>query len=438
MRRSGVLLHITSLPSRGPIGDLGPAARGFVDWLASAGQTRWQWLPLNPLGPGNSPYASPSAFAVEPALLSLEDLVADGLLSRRDLPRWRASEEVDWQAVWCDKRPLLERAAREHGVRGEVPEWLERWGAFAGEDAIALQQLCDRQLARLRAHAEERGVQLVGDVPIFVSGDGCDATSQPSLFDFTKRAGVPPDYFSPTGQLWGNPHYAWDEPEVFAWWRARFERVLEHVHRVRIDHFRGFAAAWAVPPGAETAMTGEWVPGPGLELFEALGLDAPRQLIAEDLGVITADVEALRDALGAPGMKILQFAFGDDAMRHPFLPHDFETPNCVAYTGTHDNDTARGWYDSAPEEVRHRFRVYARSGGDPWDLLRLAWSSTARDALAPMQDLLGLGNEARMNVPGTAEGNWGWRLAEAPDEALAARLRELTWACGRLPEDDRG
>ncbi|HJN74494.1 MAG TPA: 4-alpha-glucanotransferase [Myxococcota bacterium] len=433
MRGSGVLLHITSLPSRGPIGDLGPAARDFVDWLASAGQTRWQWLPLNPVGPGNSPYASPSAFAVEPALLSLEDLVDDGLLDASDLPAARyPNSTVDWEAVWREKEPLLRKAARAHGRSEPIPEWLEAWGAFAGDDAVALQLLCDRQLRGLRAHAESRGVQLIGDVPIFVSGDGCDARAKPGIFDFDKRAGVPPDYFSPTGQLWGNPHYDWDSEAVYNWWRARFERVLEHVHRVRIDHFRGFAAAWAVPLSAETAMIGEWIDGPGMKLFSRLGLDARKQLIAEDLGLITPEVEELRDALGAPGMKVLQFAFGSEKMRHAFLPHDFETTNCVAYTGTHDNDTASGWYESAPEEVRHRFRVCTRSSGEAWELVRLAWSSIASDAIAPMQDLLGLGNEARMNVPGTCEGNWGWRLSEPPSAALAERLRELTWVTGRL------
>ncbi|MCP4808320.1 MAG: 4-alpha-glucanotransferase [Proteobacteria bacterium] len=466
MRRSGVLLHVTSLPSRGPVGDLGPSARAFVDWLAESGQSLWQWLPLNPLGPGNSPYASPSALACERALLSLEDLGLEPL-SR--------TERVDWDAVHCEKVPRLAAAAVE--LATDLDAWIERtpwaddWGLYATlaeehgggwwcwptalQDRkglgrvrrrkayrrhLALQCLLDRQLTALREYASERGVQLIGDVPIFVSGDGCDTWAHRELFQLdadgrpTVRAGVPPDYFSPTGQLWGNPHY--DDGAMAAagyrWWGDRFERVLQHVDRVRIDHFRGFAAAWAVPREAETAMDGGWVEGPGMRLFDALGLD-PCTLIAEDLGVITPDVEALRDALGAPGMKVLQFAFGDDDMRHTFLPHAFETPNVVAYTGTHDNDTAQGWYDAAPEEVRHRFRVYARSGGSAWDLVRLAWMSTAHDAIAPLQDVLGLGNEARMNVPGVAEGNWGWRTSGVPGREHADRLRELTWASGRLP-----
>lgn len=466
MRRSGVLLHLTSLPSRGPIGDLGPAARAFVDWLEASGQTTWQWLPLNPLGPGNSPYASPSALACEPALLSLEDL---GL---QTLPR---TPRVDWDAVRDRKLPRLRAAAVE--LASDLDAWIERnawaddWGVYATlceqhggwwdwpaklrerkglaavrrrpayREHLALQCLLDRQLAALRAYANDRGVQLIGDIPIFVSGDGCDTWAHRELFQLgpdgrpTVRAGVPPDYFSPTGQLWGNPHYddAAMAADDYRWWGARFERVLGHVDRARIDHFRGFAAAWAVPPGAETAMEGAWVPGPGMRLFDALDLD-PAALIAEDLGVITPDVEALRDALGAPGMKVLQFAFGDDDMRHAFLPHAFETPNVVAYTGTHDNDTARGWYEAAPADVQHRFRVYARSPGSAWDLVRLAWMSTANDAIAPIQDLMELPNEARMNVPGVADGNWGWRLDALPSDELTQRLRELTWVSGRLPE----
>ncbi len=480
MRRAGVLLHLSSLPSRGPIGDLGPSAREFLGWLNEAGLRTWQWLPLNPLGPGNSPYASPSALACEPALLSLEDLAADGLI---DLPTMPLSEgEVDWELVDAWKRPLLDGAAsalvkkapKELRAWACTQDWARDWALYAAlveqlgggwwdwpspfaerdrdtlaaveatpafQRALALQFLLDRQLSALRAQADGLDVQLIGDLPIFVSGDGCDTWVDRHLFRLepdgrpSVRAGVPPDYFSATGQLWGNPHYDWDAmaDEDYRWWTQRMERVLGHVHRVRIDHFRGFQAAWAVPREAETAMEGVWVEGPGLALFRAMGI-SPERLIAEDLGIITPEVEALREGLGAPGMKVLQFAFGDDDMQHSFLPQMFEGSGWVAYTGTHDNETAAGWYAGTDEGCRHRLRVLCGSDGHQaaWDLVRLAWLSVARDAIAPLQDLQGLGNEARLNVPGLAAGNWAWRLRKPPDEALAHRVRELTWASGRL------
>lgn len=480
MRRAGVLLHLSSLPSRGPIGDLGPSARAFLAWLQKAGLRSWQWLPLNPLGPGNSPYASPSALACEPALLSLEDLEADGLLELPTLPE--PSAEVDWDEVDAWKRPLLDKAAA--ALARKAPNELASWAAnqdwardwalyaalveqlgggwwdwpatFAERDraslaaveatpafrrALALQFLLDRQLAALRSEADRRDVQLIGDLPIFVSGDGCDTWVDRHLFHLdtdgrpSVKAGVPPDYFSETGQLWGNPHYDWEAmaEEDYRWWAQRLGRVLAQVHRVRIDHFRGFEAAWAVPREAETAMEGEWVKGPGLALFQAMGI-APEQLIAEDLGVITPEVEALREGLGAPGMKVLQFAFGEDGMQHAFLPHMFEGSNWVAYSGTHDNETSAGWYAQTDEGCRHRFRVYAGCDGSQaaWDMVRLTWMSVAHDAIAPLQDLLQLGNEARLNVPGLAEGNWAWRAPGLPSESLAHRIRELTWASGRL------
>jgi 4-alpha-glucanotransferase len=480
MRRAGVLLHLSSLPSRGPIGDLGPSARSFLGWLNQAGLRSWQWLPLNPLGPGNSPYASPSALACEPALLSLEDLASDGLIELPTLPP--SAARVDWELVDAWKRPLLDRAAaalvkkapRELEAWARQQDWARDWalyaalverlgggwwgwpeefaerdrGALAGVEAtpayrraLALQFLLDRQLARLRKEAERLDVQLIGDLPIFVSGDGCDTWVDRHLFRLdpdgrpSVQAGVPPDYFSATGQLWGNPHYDWCAmaEEDYRWWSQRLGRVLGHVHRVRIDHFRGFEAAWAVPREAETAMDGCWVEGPGLALFEAMGI-APERLIAEDLGIITPEVEALREGLGAPGMKVLQFAFGDEAMQHAFLPHNFEGTHWVVYTGTHDNETSAGWYADTDEGCRHRLRVLCASGGEEaaWDLVRLAWLSVAHDAIAPLQDLMGLGNEARLNVPGLAEGNWAWRVRELPDAALAQRVRELTWASGRL------
>ena len=441
MRRAGILLHISSLPSRGPIGDLGPAAHAFAQWLHAAGCSSWQVLPLNPMGPALCPYASPSAMAAEPLLISLDALVEQGLLKPFDAKYTAATDEALCRR-W--KRPLLEKAAKK--VKAEVIDewahahpWGEAWARFRMPKKprieLALQALFDQQWAALRATCEDLGIELIGDVPIFVSGDGCDATQHPKLFDRSISTGVPPDYFSATGQLWGNPHYAWDAhaAEDFAWWTARMQRALEHCHVVRLDHFRGFAAAWAVPPDAENAIVGEWVPGPGAVLFDAMGLDADA-LIAEDLGVITPDVAALRQHIGAPGMKILQFAFGGDG-DHAFLPHNFGDPNWVAYTGTHDNDTARGWYESAPGAAQHRFRVMnAVSGHDcSWDLIRMTWSTVAERAIAQMQDVLDVGSAARMNTPGTIEGNWAWRMPHPAPQAAAERLRELAWAFGRLP-----
>ncbi|MCB9766270.1 MAG: 4-alpha-glucanotransferase [Alphaproteobacteria bacterium] len=484
MRRAGILLHPTSLPSPGPIGDLGPMAHRFVDWLAEAGCSIWQLLPLNPTGPGYCPYASPSAFACEPRLISLELLAADGLLHKDELAdRPPAGSAIGGPAVEAWKLPRLHLAADRLAAAepdalaeytAEEP-WAADWALFAAlsevhasgwwgwpdaglrhrdPDALAqaraqlkpqvdrhlaLQVIFDRQWAALKERASRSGVEIIGDIPIFVSGEGADTWAHRDLFrmdadgNLAVKAGVPPDYFSPTGQLWGNPHYDWPAHAAtgFAWWKARFDRVMRHCHRVRVDHFRGFAAAWAVPADAETAIDGAWSPGPGRALFDAVG-DLP--LIAEDLGVITPDVEALRDDIGAPGMKILQFGFGDTA-DHPFLPHNY-TRRCVVYTGTHDNDTSRGWYDTAPEPARHRFRVYAaRDGADvSWDLIRLAWASVADDAIAPMQDVLSLGSEARMNVPGEVDGNWIWRMSGIPDHT-AQRLRGLAWAYGRLPPE---
>ena len=308
---------------------------------------------------------------------------------------------------------------------------------------LGAQVLFRRQWDALRAQAAARGVQIVGDLPIYVAGDGCDVWANRGLFQtapdgsLDPLSGVPPDYFSPNGQYWGNPMYDWPKHEQtgYAWWTARFKDAFALCDHVRVDHFRGFAAAWAVPKTAlGDARLGAWTPGPGMDVFtavrDALG-DLP--IIAEDLGLITPDVEALRDGLGLPGMKILQFAFSGDP-DHAFLPHNWAHPRWVAYTGTHDNDTARGWYQSADEETRHRYRVYvARDGSEPsWDLIRLAWSSVARWAVAPMQDVLSLGSEARMNTPGLATGSWTWRCPVLPEHA-AWRLRELAETFGRLP-----
>lgn len=486
MRSAGVLLHPTSLPSPGPIGDIGPTAHRFVEWLAEAGCSLWQVLPLNPAGPGYCPYTSASAFAAEPRLLSIELLLRDELLEGREVGSSevpRSGDRIDDNAVRGWKEPLLHRAAERLAAGdpaalsayAEANPWAADWALYAAlseqKEAgwwawpeaglrkrsasslssarkklsnavnrhLALQLLFDRQWGELRQRADRYGVKIVGDIPIFVSGDGCDTWAHRKLFKLdaegqpTVVAGVPPDYFSPTGQLWGNPHYDWAAHQAsgFSWWKDRFARVLHHVHRVRVDHFRGFAAAWAVDPKAETAREGRWVRGPGKALFDALG-ELP--LIAEDLGIITPDVHALREAIGAPGMKILQFGFVGSS-KHPFLPHNFTSTRCVVYTGTHDNETSRGWYNAAHEAVRHRFRVtLSRDGSDvSWDMIRLAYSSIADDAIAPMQDVLSLGNEGRMNVPGEPKGNWLWRFTDVPSWA-AGRLREMAWAYGRLPE----
>ena len=482
MRRAGILLHITSLPSRGPVGDLGPAAYGFIDWLANAGCRVWQILPVNPVGPGWCPYASPSAFAAEPALLSLEGLVADGLLepSAVGVPP-QAREQADWQAVEEWKRPLLRRAARRFAAA--EPEalaeyalkkpWASEWALFSTlhvrenkgwqdwsdaalrtrdpaalaaakvelsesvSEAIALQYLFDRQWDALVAYARARGVTLFGDMPLFVSGDSCDTWSNPQLFSLdeggrsTEVAGAPPDAFSEDGQLWGSPVYDWSAhaAEGFRWWKQRVGRALEQVDLLRIDHFRGLQATWTIPSTAETAREGVWKTVPGAALFEALG---PQPLVAEDLGIITPEVEALRAAVGCPGMRILQFAFGEDA-HHAYLPHNYDA-NTVVYTGTHDNDTTRGWYATAGGAAQDRYRRYVGGDGSDvaWDFIRLAWSSVADTAVAPMQDVLDLGGEARMNVPGTEDGNWSWRLTDIPWWA-EGRLRDLNESYGRLP-----
>lgn len=479
-RHAGVLLHVSSLPGPGPVGEIGPYAHAFLEWMRQAGFDTWQILPIHPVGGGYSPYGSPSAFAADPRLISLEALVTDGLLDPVALPYGQERVDVDLVDVW--KMPLLRQAAAR--VLTADPQgfsawaeaqagWLEDWALYAvlyrrhrdgwwawPEPAAArtdlaalradlraeidvergLQYLFHRQWSGLRRHAQELGIRLMGDIPIFVSGDGCDTWADRGLFRLRPDgrpdpiAGVPPDYFSPTGQRWGNPVYAWEAHarDGYRWWRTRIRRELELVDILRLDHFRGFAANWIIPADEEDARRGRWSPGPGRALFDALAADlGALPLVAEDLGEITPDVEALRDGAGLPGMKVLQFAFGGDpgaAARHPFLPHNYGHPGWVCYTGTHDNETAAGWYRSTDERTRHHLRVYtARDGGSPaWALMREAWASVAGLAVAPMQDVLGLGNEARMNVPGVAAGNWLWRLRELPWYACegARRLSE--------------
>jgi 4-alpha-glucanotransferase len=473
IRAAGLLLHPTSLPGRFGVGDLGPTAEHFLDWAALAGQTLWQVLPLGPTGFGASPYGSVSAFAGNPILISPERLVEDGLLAASaldDAPLFAAGR-VEWDRVrdWKDRllRSAWSQALVSAPVRAELesyrdaPEqraWLPDWVRFAARRAIAaadtpreladeiayqefLQLLFFRQWGRLKREAARRGIALFGDVPIYVSPDSAEVATHPELFalDSDGRAlevaGVPPDFFSETGQLWGYPLYRWDrmEEDGFTWWIERLRAAFRMTDVVRLDHFRGFIGYWAVPAGERTAANGRWRPGPGKKLFDAvrraLGDVA---LVAEDLGTITSDVRALLDELGIPGMTILQFAFLEPDS--PYLPHR-HVPNAVVYTGTHDNDTARGWWASLAEEERRRARDYLGTDGweIEWDLIRTAYASVAQRAIVPLQDVFGLGSEARMNTPGHAEGNWGWRaLEEDFQPERAARLRRLALLTGRI------
>lgn len=492
-RRSGVLLHPTSLPGPYGIGDLGPEAHRWLEWLAAAGQTLWQVLPLGPTGYGDSPYQCFSSFAGNPYLVSPQALIADGLLTPGDLadaprlgdgpidfgpviefkvhvlaraferfatqasPALRAEYDAfgHAQAAWLDDFALFMALKEAHGGRAWMawaPELALRDGAalaaartrLAGavESQRFRQFVFRRQWQTVRAHAHELGIALFGDMPIFVAHDSADVWAHPGLFHLDARgertvvAGVPPDYFSTTGQLWGNPLYRWDvlARDGYRWWIERVRATLETVDLVRLDHFRGFEAYWEVPADRPTAEVGRWVKGPGVALFEALRAalgDLP--MVAEDLGVVTPEVEALRDTFDLPGMKILQFAFGGDTA-DPFLPHNF-TQHCAAYTGTHDNDTARGWYEVAATERERDFarRYLGRDGSDfAWDLTRAGMASVAHTFVVPLQDVLNLGVEARMNLPGRPAGNWGWRYRrEELGEAVGARLAELTALYGR-------
>ena len=485
-RSSGVLLHPTSLPGPYGIGDLGPAAYQWVDYLAGSGCKLWQVLPLGPTGYGDSPYQCFSAFAGNPYLISPEFLLRDGLLHSDDLVEkvHFPAERVDYGNLIPWKLNLLERSykrfasnpgtlrAEFESFRQEHAGWLEDyalfmaikeargggpWGdwpaelrlretsaleAFWRQNPAAVERheyyqfLFYRQWNTLHAYVLQKGLKVIGDIPIFVAFDSSDAWSHPDLFYFdderrpTVVAGVPPDYFSPTGQLWGNPLYRWEAHQAtgYAWWIERIRAILKTVDIVRIDHFRGFSGYWEIPAGNPTAEVGRWVPGPGSALFNAIQAALGElPIIAEDLGVITPDVTALRDQFGLPGMKILQFGFsGPD---NPFLPHHFPQ-NCVVYTGTHDNDTSLGWYASAPEAEKDYARRYLKVDGHDfaWDLVRSAWASVAVFALAPMQDLLSLGTEARMNYPSRLGGNWEWRLQPADLNAdLQASLREFNY-----------
>ena len=497
-REAGILLHPTSLPGPFGIGDLGPAADRFVEFLRGAGQGLWQVLPLGPTGYGDSPYQCFSAFAGNPLLISPQRLVEEGLLASGDLASLGggASAQVDYAAVGRFKRALLERAHQSFEAdasaaqRGELEafreahaSWLADYALFMAvkdahdgkpwtrwEPGIAAREkdamerwrerlarpvavhafaqfLFFRQWNALREACHAAGVRLLGDIPIFVAHDSADVWAHRDLFLLEEDgstvfvAGVPPDYFSATGQRWGNPLYDWKRLAAtgYRWWLERFRFTLRLVDQVRLDHFRGFEAYWEIPGQEETAVKGRWVKGPGAAFFEALqqGL-GELPIVAENLGVITPEVEELRERFGFPGMAILQFAFGGDGSSESFKPHNF-VRNLVAYTGTHDNDTLVGWWtggvgDSTrkAEEVAEE-RDYCRRylGVDVteihWALIRALLASVADTAIVPMQDVLGLGNEARMNLPGCPSGNWRWRLLESDlTDEVRDRLRELT------------
>ena len=498
-RTSGILLHPTSLPGRFGIGDLGYSARAFVDFLAAAGQGLWQMLPLGPTGYGESPYQCTSAFAGNPLLISPKLLLEAGWLEPRDLgavPDF-PSERVDFATLIPWKRTLLARAVHGFHERASAADraayarfrethadWLEDFALFhaikahhdyqpwtawrpelARRDAEALarwRQVHARELEAqrliqffffsqwwaLRDYARGRGVRLIGDMPIFVAHDSSEVWTHREWFQLdatghpTVIAGVPPDYFSATGQRWGNPLYDWARlaQDGYVFWIERLRRVLELVDLVRIDHFRGFAGYWEIPAEEPTAVNGRWVEGPGMALFAALraALGGNLPLIAEDLGVITQDVEALRDRLDLPGMAILQFGFEDTASgfgRSSFLPHHHRQRLAV-YTGTHDNTTLQAWWARRDPETQANTRIYLNSDGREihWDFIRAALGSVAAIAVFPMQDVLGLGDEGCMNRPGTNGGNWLWRYREDQMSATSAeRLRVLSRLYGREP-----
>jgi 4-alpha-glucanotransferase len=504
-RSSGLLLHVTSLPSPYGIGDVGPAALAWIDCLQQAGQSWWQALPLGPTGYANSPYQPLSSFAGNELAISPDWLIEDCLLKASECqPGAFSQHETDYDAVIPFKHKLLEtawthfkadarpdlRSAFERFCNTQA-HWLDDYALFSAlksrfggayylewpaelvqrEPAAlgsARNELADqvelasfaqfvlfRQADRLKEYAHSKGVQLIGDLPFFVSSDSSDVWANPELFLLDERrrprfvAGVPPDYFSATGQLWGNPIYDWDAlgKAGYGWWICRLRSLLKHIDVIRLDHFRAFTAAWHVPAGAQTAESGKWRPGPGAEFFEGVQRElGSLPFIAEDLGLITPDVYALRDQFHLPGMRVLQFAF-DGHADNPHLPDNYVT-DTVAYTGTHDNPTTRGWYEDLQDDQRRNLWKYLKRPPGNSDqaapaLMSLAWSSKAALAIAPLQDLLNLGNEARMNVPGRAGGNWRWRFTEDMLSGQAFEwVRDLTKSTSRsgasgIPTNER-
>jgi 4-alpha-glucanotransferase len=492
-RQSGILLHPTSLAGPEGLGTLGEEAYAFVDFLSTAGQSIWQVLPLGPTGYGDCPYSAPSVFAGNPDLISLAQLARVGDLNKSDLPTaLPAGDKINFAECREKRNPLLQKAANNffngtaspkrreqfddfcqrqaswlndyafyqamhheinrawfdwpEEVRDRHPNALHQWGTLLNK-RITFEKYFQftffEQWSRLKEYANAQGVELFGDLPIFVAFDSVDVWANRELFQLdtqgnaTAVAGVPPDYFSETGQLWGNPLYDWERmaQNGYSWWKARLQWNLEQCNMVRIDHFRGFEACWAVPATESTAINGTWQTGPGADFFEQVQRDlGDLPLIAEDLGIITPAVEQLRDSFKLPGMKILQFAF-DSGAKNPYLPHQYSR-NAVVYTGTHDNNTSLGWWQDLDAAEKERIRDYLDSSGRdmPWPLIRCALASSARLSIIPMQDILKLDGEARMNRPGTATGNWNWRLLPSQlDPAVAQRLRELCALYDRIP-----
>jgi 4-alpha-glucanotransferase len=492
-RRSGVLLHPSSLPSPDGIGDMGPEAYRWVDFLVESGFDLWQMLPLGPTGYGDSPYQSFSAFGGNPILINSTFLLDQGLLKIEDLDQRPAFpvDFVDYGPVINWKNHLLDIAYQRfldeqpgeikenfERFKKEEADWLSKFALFmaikeinhgtswdnwepglrksdsASVKEFSLQhgQLIDShkfkqflffyQWISLKNYANNLGIKIIGDIPIFISFDSSDAWSNPELFYFDQElkptvvAGVPPDYFSSTGQLWGNPLYRWEvhRKDGYSWWIKRIKATLKLYDYVRLDHFRGFVNYWEVPAGSETAETGKWVAGPGAHFFEVIEKELGKlPIIAEDLGEISQDVFDLRDQFNFPGMKILQFAFAS-APNDLFLPHNYPV-NCIAYTGTHDNDTALGWFKTAPQsEQDFCLRYLNRSEENiAWEMVRSIWSSAASIVIAPFQDFLQLGSEARMNYPGRASGNWSWRLIPLQyNSELAEKIYEMNFLYGRV------
>jgi 4-alpha-glucanotransferase len=499
-RSSGILLHPTSLPGKYGIGDLGKDAYAFIDFLKITGQTLWQVLPLGPTSYGDSPYQSTSSFAGNPLLISLDDLKQEGWLSDEDLPpstdfndyvvnygpvieyhnealniafnnfhekATKAQNEefkafCQWQSAWLDDYALFAALKDSHDGHPWW-EWPQGQALREPDELIAARQSLDEtiqghmfrqwvfyeQWGKLRRYATSQGVRMMGDIPIFVAHDSADTWANQSIFFLDEQgmptviAGVPPDYFSATGQRWGNPLYRWDElkDQGYAWWKERIRMTMRQVDLVRIDHFRGFESYWEVPAEEETAIKGQWVKGPGAEFFVAMLQEfGDLPIIAEDLGQITPEIKALRDEFNFPGMKILQFAFDDFCKPNAFQPHAYPV-NCVVYTGTHDNNTTLGWWHSVSDTVRRCLQAYLGQVSDPpRDLMRLGMMSVAHTIVTPLQDVLAYGADTRMNFPGVAAGNWTWRFSSnSLTEETRFLLGDMTYRYDRWPltEEER-